>query len=88
MKNSVLLPVTFLFCNAFVTATSGNDSLPEVAWRTSNTRVVRLVEAMTPEEKVLLLHGQYYGGTQDFAGFQASIPRLSIPAVESADGEA
>lgn len=59
-----------------------------VSWRTNNARVDELIEQLTGEEKLLMVHGSINPGNQDPAGYIAPIPRLGIPAVQLSDGEA
>lgn len=69
-----------------------NASLLSVEWKTGNARIDRLVEQLTPEEKISLVHGSQVAfadpGNQDQAGYVVPIPRLNIPAVRLSDGEA
>lgn len=64
-----------------------SQALIEVEWMTSNERVNNLVSAMTPDEKISLVHHTLYSGSQDFAGCINAIPRLGILAIQMADGE-
>lgn len=60
----------------------------EVPWQTDNQRVNDLVTALTPEEKVSLVHHTMWSGTENFAGYINAVPRLGIPALQMTDGEA
>jgi len=78
-------------CLALLVAatTAQNAGLLTVEWRTGNAKVDGLIEQLTPEEKISLVHGSAdSNGTQQQAGFVVPIPRLGIPAVRLSDGEA
>lgn len=57
---------------AGVAAQDTSEALVEVVWKTNNERVNELVLAMTADEKLSLLCGGMYSGTQDF-------PAMSTP---------
>lgn len=65
--------------------------LDTVPWKTGRSMVDGLIEQLTPEEKVSLLHGGYDPNTgsqgQDQAGYINPIPRLGIPQFRLSDGE-
>jgi hypothetical protein len=68
---------------------SQNTALTTVQWRTGNAKVDSLIEQLTPEEKISLVHGSTdLKGYQQQAGYVVPIPRLGIPAVRLTDGEA
>ncbi|KAK3615964.1 hypothetical protein LTR56_026282 [Elasticomyces elasticus] len=66
-----------------------DSSLATVPWRTGNAKVDSLIERLTPEDKVSLVHGSVdIPGNQQQAGYVVPVPRLGIPAVRLTDGEA
>ncbi|RLN73010.1 hypothetical protein BBJ28_00022535 [Nothophytophthora sp. Chile5] len=68
---------------------NAGDPLATVSWRTGNDKVDALVEALTPDEKVSLVHGAVdTDGNQQQAGYSVPISSLGIPAVRLTDGEA
>jgi len=88
LTSALLLSLSTLLLG-FRTARAQNHSLPSVQWRTGNAKVDSLVERLTPQEKISLVHGTTDDlGTQYQAGYVAPIPRLGIPAVRLTDGEA
>ena len=60
-------------------------------WKTGRFVVDGLIEQLTPEEKVSLLHGGYDPNMgnrgQNQAGYINPIPRLGIPQFRLSDGE-
>jgi beta-glucosidase len=70
-------------------ADAQSSSLTTVEWRTGNSRVDNLIESLTPEEKISLVHGSVdTTGYQQQAGYVTAVPRLGIPPVRLTDGEA
>ena len=74
-----------------------NQNLTEVQWRTGNAKVDNLIQQLTPQEKISLVHGAVAPGSLELtadpssqiqAGYVASVPRLGIPAIRLTDGEA
>ena len=65
-----------------------SEALTEVQWRTGNAKVDSLIQQLTPQEKIGLVHGAVDPGNQQQAGYVAPVPRLGIPAVRLTDGEA
>ena len=65
--------------------------LDTVPWKTGRSVVDGLIEQLTPDEKVSLLHGSYDPNTesqgQNQAGYINPIPRLRIPQFRLSDGE-
>ena len=70
------------------TFVSAQSSLSTVEWRTGNSRVDNLIQQLTPQEKISLVHGTNDPGDQQQAGYVVPIPRLGIPAIRLSDGEA
>ncbi|KAG7388819.1 hypothetical protein PHYBOEH_007681 [Phytophthora boehmeriae] len=65
------------------------DYQAEVSWLTGNAKVDALIEAMTPEQKVSLVHGaDDTNGDQQQAGYVVPIESMGIPAIRLTDGEA
>ncbi|KAJ5679423.1 Fn3-like domain-containing protein [Penicillium macrosclerotiorum] len=52
------------------------------------TKIDALITALTPQEKISLVHGANYAGSENYAGYVPGIQRLGIPALQLADGEA
>lgn len=86
LRWGVGLCAALLAPNALAQDTS--EALKEVAWKTNNERVNNLVLSMTADEKISMVHGQNYAGSQNFAAYVSGISRLGIPPVQLADGEA
>lgn len=85
MARIFVLLVPVFVSQVLAAAVSSQDS---VSRKPDNIRIQKLIKALRPEEKIALVHGEFYAGTQDFAGFIAPSARLGIPAVQLADGEA
>jgi beta-glucosidase len=68
-----------------------SQELVTVPWKTGRSVVDGLIEQLTPEEKISLLHGGYDPNTgsqgQNQAGYVNPIPRLGIPQFRLSDGE-
>lgn len=80
-----------LLLSAVVAASRAQSPLDEVQWQSGNARVDSLVNALTPEEKILLVHGFVASedpGDQQQAAYVAPVARLGIPAMRLTDGEA
>jgi beta-glucosidase len=88
MVSSLLLATCILAGVGTTRAQDVSKALDEVPWQTNNQRVNNLVTALTPEEKISLVQGTNWLGSQDFAGYITTIPRLRIPALQMTDGEA
>ncbi|KAK4570478.1 hypothetical protein LTR86_002558 [Recurvomyces mirabilis] len=70
-------------------ATAQDKPLTIVEWRTGDARINSLIEQLTPDEKISLIHGsQDSADNQQQAGYVVPIPRLGIPGVRLTDGEA
>jgi beta-glucosidase len=57
-------------------------------WPEDSGKIYGIITALTPEEKISLLHGANYAGSDNYAGYVTGIPRLGIPPLQLADGEA
>jgi predicted MarR family transcription regulator len=71
-----------------INAQDVSQALKDLQWMTNNEKVNNLVASLTPEEKVSLVSGTVYAGSQNFASYVNAIPRLGIPATQLSDGEA
>ena len=63
------------------------DDVTLVKWKTGNDKVNRLIQKLTPAEKISIIHGSNSPGNQNQAGYVLSVPRLGIPTVQLSDGE-
>ncbi|KAG3203861.1 hypothetical protein PC129_g22705, partial [Phytophthora cactorum] len=83
---SVTWGIALALCTQLVSA---GDPLATVSWRTGNDKVDTIVDALTAEEKVSLVHGTVDSdGNQQQAGYSVPITSQGIPAIRLADGEA
>ncbi|KAG6616616.1 family 3 glycoside hydrolase [Phytophthora cinnamomi] len=83
---SVTWGIALALCTQLVRA---GDPLATVSWRTGNDKVDAIVEALTAEEKVSLVHGAVdEDGDQQQAGYSVPITSQGIPAIRLTDGEA
>lgn len=83
----MLLRIAALLGAASV-AVAKDANLTTVEWRTGNAKVDSLIEQLTPEEKISLVHGTGSDpGYQQQAGYVVPVPRLGIPAFRLTDGE-
>ncbi|OJJ73697.1 hypothetical protein ASPBRDRAFT_41398 [Aspergillus brasiliensis CBS 101740] len=57
-------------------------------WPQDSGKIDKLIASLTPEEKISLLSGANYAGSENYAGYARGIPRLGIPPIQLADGEA
>lgn len=82
--NFAFLPLSLvLTAGVGAHASAGTD-----AWPPNNGKVDSIIAALTPKEKISLLHGANYAGSENYAGYVTGIPRLGIPPLQLADGEA
>ncbi|KAJ5753743.1 Fn3-like domain-containing protein [Penicillium nucicola] len=88
MRSSILLAACALAVISTTKAQDISEALLDVPWKTNNVRVNDLVVALTPEEKILLVHHTLWSGSQNFAGYIKPVQRLGIPALQMTDGEA
>lgn len=88
MRSSILLLACALADVSTSWAQDVSEALLEVPWKTNNARVNYLITALTPEEKISLVHHTLWAGSQNFAGYIKPVPRLGIPALQMTDGEA
>lgn len=80
--------ITYLTLLAAAVATAQDSTLTTVEWRTGNAKIDNLIEQLTPEEKISLVHGSTDdNGTQQQAGYVVPVPRLGIPGLRLTDGE-
>ncbi|OOQ90978.1 hypothetical protein PEBR_01999 [Penicillium brasilianum] len=56
-------------------------------WPEDSGKIDGIIAALTPEEKISLLHGANYAGSENYAAYVNGIPRLGIPSLQIADGE-
>lgn len=63
-------------------------SIDTGGWPQDSSKINRIIAALTPEEKISLLHGANYAGSDNYAGYATGVPRLGIPPLQLADGEA
>eukprot|EP00644_Phytophthora_capsici_P009787 jgi/Phyca11/131621/e_gw1.108.7.1 len=83
---SVTWGIALALCTQLVSA---GDPLATVSWRTGNDKVDAIIEALSAEEKVSLVHGAVDSdGNQQQAGYSVPITSQGIPAIRLADGEA
>ncbi|OWY96506.1 Glycoside hydrolase [Phytophthora megakarya] len=83
---SVTWGIALALCTQLVRA---GDPLATVSWKTGNDKVDAIVEALTGEEKVSLVHGAVDSdGDQQQAGYSVPITSQGIPAIRLTDGEA
>lgn len=88
LRQPLFFAVLIFFKDSLAEVQGEVDYIRGVEWRTGNERINSLVVSLTPEEKISLVHQRFYTGTQDFAGYINPIPRVGIPAIQLADGEA
>jgi len=88
LRSPLLLALLALSSCSIPVVYAQNTSLTTVEWRTGNAKVDSLIEQLTPEEKISLVHGASDPGNKQQAGYVVPIPRLGIPAVRLSDGEA
>ncbi|KAF4318714.1 hypothetical protein BBO99_00007138 [Phytophthora kernoviae] len=70
-------------------ANADYDYQAEVSWLTGNDKVDALIESLTPEQKVSLVHGAVdTSGNQQQAGYVVPIESMGIPEIRLTDGEA
>jgi beta-glucosidase len=84
-------PSNFAFLPLSLVLTAGlgvQGSIDTSAWPPDSGKIDKLIAALTPEEKISLLHGANYAGSENYAGYVTGIPRLGIPPLQLADGEA
>ncbi|KAL4094135.1 hypothetical protein PRIC1_009800 [Phytophthora ramorum] len=83
---SVTWGIALALCTQLVSA---GDPLATVSWRTGNNKVDTIIEALTADEKVSLVHGAVDSdGDQQQAGYSVPITSQNIPAIRLTDGEA
>ncbi|KAE9057078.1 hypothetical protein PF006_g32519, partial [Phytophthora fragariae] len=83
---SVTWGIALALCTQLVRA---GDPLASVSWRTGNSKVDAIVESLTAEEKVSLVHGAVdEDGDQQQAGYSVPVTSQGIPAIRLTDGEA
>ena len=58
---------------------------PSTGWQSAQQQASALVQQMTLDEKISLVHGDEFGAS-GFAGHVPGIPRLGIPDLYLADG--
>lgn len=56
-------------------------------WPEDSGKIDGIIAAPTPEEKISLLHGANYAGSENYAAYVNGIPRLGISPLQIADGE-
>jgi beta-glucosidase len=88
MRPSLLLTACALADISTTWAQHVSEALLEVPWQKYNAKVNDLVVALTPEEKISLVHHTLWPQSQNFAGYIKPVQRLGIPALQMADGEA
>ena len=82
--NFAFLPLSLVF-----TAGVGvHASINTGAWPSDSGKLDKVIAALTPEEKISLLAGANYAGSENYAGYLTGVPRLGIPPLQLADGEA
>ncbi|OQD86253.1 hypothetical protein PENANT_c008G07144 [Penicillium antarcticum] len=88
MRSPFLLAACALADISTTWAQDVSEALLEVPWKTNNAKVNHLVIALTPAEKISLVHHTLWPGSQNLAGYIKPIQRLGIPALQMTDGEA
>jgi beta-glucosidase len=81
--NSAFLSLSLVFTAGVGVHASMNTG----AWHWDSGKIDKLIASLTPEEKISLLAGAWYAGSENYAGYLTGVPRLGIPPLQLADGE-
>lgn len=91
IENAAMWFLEFAFLTLSLVFTAGvgvHASIDRGGWPPDSGKIDRIIAALTPEEKISLLHGANYAGSENYAGYLTGVPRLGIPPLQLADGEA